>query len=126
MPISNTPQTKTRKPTRIFELAMAILTWFDTDEVDEFARALAQDLIGRLPPLDTGKKTTPERMRNTRDAILSRASAFARTHKINWFKKAHLGNTFKWALHDAGYDQQFVDAMTHDVLVTITPVRRKE
>lgn len=106
---------------------MAILTWFDTNEVDEFARALAQDLLGRLPPQqpDTGKKATPERLRNTRDAILSRTAAFARTHKINWYKKAHLGNTFKWELRGAGYDQQFIDAMTYDVLVAITPVKRK-
>lgn len=115
----------TRKPTRIFELAMALLTWFDTDEVDEFARALARDLIGRLPPLDADKKATPERLRNTHDAILSRASAFARTHKINWYKKAHLGNTLKWELRGAGYDQEFADAMTYDVLVAITPARQK-
>ena len=106
---------------------MAILTWFDTNEVDEFARALAQDLIGRLPALDLGnaKKTTPERLRNTREAILSRTAAFARTHNVNWYKKAHLGNTFKWELRGAGYEQQFIDAMTYDVLVAITPVKRK-
>ncbi len=105
---------------------MAILSWFDTREVDEFARALAQDLIGRFPPPPRdGRKSTPERMRNSHDAIVARAAAFARSHKVNWYKKAHLGNTFKWALHDAGYDQQFVDAMTHDLLVAITPVRQK-
>lgn len=107
---------------------MAILNWFDTAEVDEFSRALAQDLIGRLPPPSSGvgKRTTPERLQNTRDAIISRTKAFVRMHKINWYKKAHLGNTFKWELRDAGYDQQFVDAMTYDVLLAITPVRQKE
>lgn len=106
---------------------MAILNWFDTAEVEEFARALAQDLIGRLPPPSkaAGKKTTPERLQNTRDAIISRTAAFARTHKINWYKKANLGNTFKWELRDAGYDESFVDAITYDVLLAITPVRRK-
>lgn len=107
---------------------MAILNWFNTSEVEEFARALAQDLIGRMPPPSNsaGKRTTPERLRNTREAIISRTAAFARTHKINWYKKANLGNTFKWELRDAGYDEQFVDAMTYDVLLAITPVRRKE
>ncbi len=106
---------------------MAILPWFDTNDVDQFARALAQDLIGRMPvsQLDAGKKMTPERLRNTREAILSRTTAFARNHKINWYKKAHLGNTFKWELRGAGYQQQFIDAMTYDVLMAITPVRRK-
>lgn len=106
---------------------MAILNWFDTADVDEFARALAQDLIGRLPPSSNGagKKTTPERLHNTRDAIISRTAAFARTHKVNWYKKAHLGNTFKWELRDVGYDQQFVDAITYDVLLALAPPNKK-
>lgn len=103
---------------------MALLNWFNTAEVDEFARALAQDLIGRFPP-PPDRKSTPERMRNAHEAISARAAAFARNHKTNWYKKAHLGNTFKWMLHDAGYDQEFVDAMTHDLLVAITPARKK-
>ena len=113
-------------PKRIFKFTMAILNWFDTNEVDEFARALAQDLIGRLPPqVDATKKATPERLRNTREAIVSRTTAFARTHSVNWYKKANLGNTFKWELRGAGYDQQFVDAMTYEVLVAIASGRRK-
>lgn len=120
------PNASNALSTRLSERAMSILTWFDTKEVDEFARTLAGDLIGRFPPPPgPAKKATPERMRNSHDAIVSRAAAFARMHKINWFKKAHLGNTFKWALLDAGYDQEFVDVMTHDLLLAITPVRQK-
>jgi hypothetical protein len=103
---------------------MAILSWFDTNEVDQFAHALAQDIIGRMPPANGGKKVTPERLQNTRNAIIARTAAFARTHKINWYKKAHLGNTFKWALRDAGYDQGFVDAITYDVLMALSPVKK--
>ena len=103
---------------------MAIIPWFDTKEVDQFARALAQDLVGRLPPANVGKKITPERLHNTRDAIVSRTAAFTRTHKINWYKKAHLGNTFKWELQDAGYDQGFVDAITYDVVLALTPAKK--
>lgn len=105
---------------------MAIFSWFDTGEVDEFARALAQDLAGRFPPPPRDRKITPQAMRNIHEAIVARAAAFARNHKLNWYKKAHLGNTFKWALHDSGYDSEFVDAMTHDLLVAITPVRQKK
>ena len=105
---------------------MAILNWLDTVVVDEFARALAKDVIGRVPPQpDSAKRGTPDRLRNMREAIVARASAFGRTHSINWYKKAHLGNTFKWELRGAGYDQEFVDAITYDVLVAITPGKRK-
>lgn len=106
---------------------MAAISWFDTKEVDEFARDLAKDLIGRMPvsSRNSGNKFTPDRLRNTRDAIVSRAAAFARKHKVNWYKKAHLGNTFKWELRSAGYDQHFIDAMTYDVLVAVTPAKPK-
>ena len=101
---------------------MVIIRWFNTKEVDEFARALALDLIGRLPPpmAGTNKKFTPERLNNTRDALQARAVAFARTQRLNWYKKAHLANTFKWALREAGYDDKFVNAWTYDVMIFVS------
>lgn len=103
-----------------------MFSWFDTGEVDEFARVLAQDLRGRFPPPPRDRKMTAQAMLNMHEAIVERAAAFARKHKLNWYKKAYLGNTFKWSLHDSGYDKDFVDAMTHDLLVAITPVRHKK
>ena len=101
---------------------MSIGNWFNTKEVDEFALALAQDLIGRLPlqTAGTNKKFTPERLNNTREAVQARAVAFARTQKLNWYKKAHLANTFKWALREAGYDGKFVDSWTYDLMVFVS------
>lgn len=105
---------------------MAIFSWFDTKVVDEFAQALAQDLRGRFPPPPRDRKMSAQAMLNMHEAIVERAAAFARNHKPNWYQKAHLGNTFKWALNDAGYDAEFIDAMTHDLVVAITPVRQKK
>lgn len=101
---------------------MSAISWFDTKEVDDFARALAQDLIGRLPPPTAGsnKKFTPERLNNTRVALQARAVAFARAQKLNWYKKAHLANIFKWELREAGYDAKFVDAWTYDLMVFVS------
>jgi hypothetical protein len=31
---------------------------------------------------------------------------------MNMFKKAKLGNAFKWFLRDAGYDTEYVDGLT--------------
>jgi hypothetical protein len=102
--------------------AMLLGNWFGTKDVDEFARALARDLIGRLPPQDAGasKKHTAERMNNAREALRARVIAFARTHKVNWYRKAHFGNTFKWELREAGYDEKFVDSWTYDVLLFVS------
>ena len=101
---------------------MTLFDWFSTTEVDNFARALAKDLVGRLPPPipDGGKRITPERVSNAREAIFARSAAFARAHPINWYRKAHLGNTFKWELLNAGCEQAFADSWTYDLLVVIS------
>ena len=101
---------------------MPLLTWFDTEEVDEFAKAIADDLSGRIPAPtdDRQKQITPDRVRNAHDAIIARANAFARVQRLNWYKKASLGNTFKWALLERGYDQLFVDTWTQNLLVAVS------
>lgn len=101
--------------------------WLNTDEVDTFARALAQDLAGRLPlsAMAGGKPPTPAHTSATREAIESRAVAFARKKKVNWYKRAHLTNTFKWALREAGYDDKFVNAWTYDVALFLSSKQLK-
>lgn len=101
---------------------MAIFGWFDTKEVDDFARAVADDLAGRVPvPSDASrKKLTPDRLHNAHEAVIARAGAFGRAHKLNWYKKAHMGNTFRWTLLEKGYDKAFVDTVTHNLLVAIS------
>ena len=107
---------------------MPIFGWFNTQEADTFAKAIADDLMGRLPTSfegGGGKQVTPERVHNAHQAITSRASAFAKTHGLNWYTKAHLGNTFRWVLLEQGYDKEFVDTWTHNLMVAVTVSRTK-
>ena len=101
---------------------MAIFRWFNTQEADTFAKAMADDLTGRIPLAagEGGKQVTPDRMRNAHEAFVARAGAFARAHKLNWYKRAHLGNTFRWVLLERGYDKEFVDTWTHNLLVAVS------
>lgn len=106
---------------------MPIFGWFNTQEADTFAKAIADDLMSRLPAssIEGGKQVTPERAHNAHQAITSRASAFARMHRLNWYTKAHLGNTFRWVLLDKGYDKAFVDTWTHNLMVAVTLSKAK-
>lgn len=109
---------------------MGILQWFDTAEVDELARSIATELVKRIPPslLDSHTKSAADRLRNTHDAIFARAGKFARTHKLNIYKKARFGNQFRWALKEAGYPPDFVDSWTYELvtLITLDSAARKE
>jgi len=101
---------------------MGIFRWFDTREIDEFAQLIAAELVKRVPPatLDSHTKKAAERLRNTHEAIFARAGKFARTHKLNVYKKARLGNQFRWALKEAGFPREFVDAWTYELVTLVS------
>ena len=101
---------------------MGIFQWFDTAEVDELARAVVAELVKRVPPasLDSSTRKAADRLRNTHDAIFARAGKFARTHKLNIYKKARLGNQFRWGLKTAGYPEEFVESWTHELVLLVT------
>jgi hypothetical protein len=109
---------------------VAIFSWFDTGEVDEFARVIAGELVKRAPPgaLDAGDERAAKRLSNTHQAVFSRAEQFARTHELNVYKKARLGNQFRWELKEAGYPAAFVRAWTYELvtLVALNTAARKK
>jgi len=105
---------------------MGMREWFSTQEVDELAAAIAAELVKRVPPsaLEIRTKKAAERLRNTHDAIFARAGKYARTHQLNVYKRARLGNQFQWALKEAGYPPEFVEAWTYALVILITTPRK--
>ena len=39
-------------------------------------------------------------------------NSFKQTNQLNTYKTAQMGNTFKWKLKDAGYDDNQIDKLT--------------
>ena len=105
---------------------MGIREWFRIREIDELAAAIAAELVKRVPPsaLEARTKKAAERIRNTHDAVFARAGKYARTHKLNFYKRARLGNQFQWALKEAGYPPEFVESWTYELVILITTRRR--
>ena len=101
---------------------MAIFDWFDTGEGDGLAREIVAELIKRVPPatLPAKDKKAALRLRNTHDAVFARAGKFARTHKLNVYKKARFANQFKWALKEAGYPPEFIESWTYELATVVT------
>jgi hypothetical protein len=101
---------------------MGFLDWFRTREVDELAAAIAAELVKRVPPgaLESRTRKAADRLRNTHDAIFARAGKFARTHPLNVYKRARLGNQFRWALKEAGYPPEFVESWTYELAILVT------
>jgi len=92
-------------------------------DVDAFAKGLAQELAKRYPPaLDKGseRKVSQKRLTNILEDTFSRAIEFKRQHKLGVYKKARLGNTFRWELQEMGYSEKFVEIATEGLVVYIT------
>ena len=52
--------------------------------------------------------------------IFTRADNFGRSQSLNVYQRARLGNRVKWALKEAGYPPDFVDALTYELVTVIT------
>lgn len=91
-----------------------ILSWFDASEAKKFGELLAQFFMeksSRIAAKKAGKfiaKAQEELLTNMSQQLVN----FKLEHKLNIYKKAQVGNAFKWKLRDAGYDPQYVDQLT--------------
>ena len=100
--------------------------WLNTKEVDEVADAIVADLAQRLPPAPgPHTRKTAERLRQTHDVIFARLEQFARSRKLNIYKKARLANRVRWALREAGYPPEFTDALSYELATVATLAARQ-
>jgi hypothetical protein len=100
---------------------MSILKIFDTKDIEEFATLLATDLGRRFPP--TSEARTDAGAKNQLKVILeglgARAVRFHREHKLGVYRKAKLGNTFKWKLRELGYSVEFAENATKEIVTRL-------
>lgn len=96
---------------------------FSSKELDEFAKSLATSLAKRYPPsLDKAesRKISVNRVSKVLEDTLEKAAEYHRTNKLGIYKKARLGNQFKWELKELGYSEHFVDLATEGLIVYLS------
>jgi hypothetical protein len=104
---------------------MGIFGTVSSKQVDEFARDLARQLAKQCPPeqSDAGggrPNVTPRKLVSTLEELCRKALEFRKEHKLGIYKKARLGNTFRWELTELGYDKQFSEDVTQRLVVYIS------
>jgi len=102
---------------------MALFGSLSGKQVDEFAKTLAQELAKRYPPaLDKGgeRRISQKRMTTILEDTFNRAAQFKKQHRLGVYKKARLGNTFRWELQEMGYSEKFVELATEGLIVYVT------
>ena len=94
-----------------------VMGWFDAAEAERFGVKLAEFFVQRIPPKNPGRKVmTLEKQLAVVDKMYLQIEQFKQEHRMNLYKKAKLGNAFKWHLLSAGYEKEFVDQVTEGLL----------
>jgi hypothetical protein len=100
---------------------MAILGFFDTRELEEFAVVLATDLARRFPPTSE-QRTDPGAVHQIKvilEGLAARAVRYQSQHKLGVYKKAKLANVFQWKLKELGYSPKFIERATKEIVTQL-------
>lgn len=94
--------------------------WFNTTEEEIFAQVLADLVIAGFPGNErkNAKKSLLARAKLI-DNIFLKAREYQKERRPNFYKKAKLGNIFRWKLLEHDFEADFVDDMTHQILVAM-------
>ena len=99
-----------------------MLSWFDARNAQQFGATLADFYIERVPKDETDKKADKKAEKKKQEALqkmVAQVQVFKVGNKLNLYKKAKLGNAFKWKLLDSGYPADVADELTRMVLVNM-------
>jgi hypothetical protein len=103
---------------------MGIFGSVSNKQVDEFAKSLARDLAKQCPPdpasTDGRPNVAPKRLVSALEQVFGKALGFRDQHDLGIYRKARLGNTFRWELAELGYGKDFIDDATQRLVVHIS------
>jgi len=91
-----------------------IFEWFNAKESKAFGKSLAQFYAQRAATEADrkSKKFVERKQRELLDKLGQRVTLFKSKNRLNVYKKAQVGNSFKWHLLDVGFEPSYVDELT--------------
>ena len=100
---------------------MAILKFLDTRELEEFAVVLATDLARRFPPASESRTDAgaAHQINVILEGLAARAVRYHDRHKLGVYRKAKLGNAFRWKLKEFGYSPKFIERATKEIVTRL-------
>ncbi len=91
------------------------LNWLDATKAKEFGTSLAV-LFNEKLPVDSGQKIDDDHFaRKTKKVLVTietQVEEFKKDNPLNIYKRAQLGNAFKWKLKEAGYSPEYINELT--------------
>jgi hypothetical protein len=93
------------------------INWLDTTEAKEFGKSLAEFYMSKITPEEASGKKELDKRKEALDKIFEKMTIFTKDKKPNLYKKAQLGNAFKWTLKEAGYEEVYIDHLTRELMI---------
>lgn len=100
---------------------MALFGLVDTRDLEQFASNLANDLRRRFPPTSESR-TDPGAIHQIKvilEGLGARAVRYQDEHPLGVYRKAKLGNVFKWKLREIGYSEAFSEKATKEIVTRL-------
>ncbi|WP_136419774.1 hypothetical protein [Herbaspirillum sp. ST 5-3] len=95
-----------------------MFSWFDAKDAEKFGTSLADFFIERIPSESLQKKSVSlAKQKDVLNKLVYKVQLYGTEHKLNIYKKAKLGNAFKWKMREAHYDPAFIDEVTKMLMV---------
>jgi hypothetical protein len=100
---------------------MAMFGLVDTRELEDFASGLASDLGRRFPPSSEARTDVgaTNQIRIIVEGLAARAQRYHEQHKLGVYRKAKLGNVFRWKLKELGYSDPFIERVTREIVTRL-------
>jgi hypothetical protein len=90
-----------------------LFSWFDAAAAKDFGSDLARFYAERIPANSAANdKKFAGKTKEVLDKMALQVAQFKEANALNTYRKAQLGNAFKWTLRDAGYDSAYIDRLT--------------
>lgn len=98
---------------------MSLLDWLLPQSDVLLANELAEKIARHFPPTSEAKLAKlggRRRLESVLQTVMDDLDTQQLPTKIGWFRKARLGNIFRWRLVDLGYSNGFVEALTEGLI----------
>jgi len=98
-----------------------VIKWLNAKEAVEFGESLAEFFARRIPLVEeeNQKVISKANRRAVLNEMVRKIDKFKEEHSMNFYKKAKLGNAFKWKLLEAGFAPDIVDSLTKQILIKL-------
>lgn len=97
-----------------------LLNWLDAKEESDFGSKLAEFYDRKCREIEKGADRKQEEKRHRLiSQVLLQVRQFKNSRKMSTYKKAKLGNAFKWKLKELGYDHELIGLLTKEIMLEL-------